>query len=87
MRFIIPIIELIAGLALVLAHNIWVWGPEVIVTLVGWMMIVEALLYYLVPEKKLVKVLTWFNRSGVYIWGGLVSIAAGLYLASVGFAG
>jgi len=38
------------GLAVVLLHNIWVWSPTVIVTIFGWLLIVKASFYLLVPK-------------------------------------
>ena len=38
------------GLLVVLAHNIWVWSLPVIVTLMGWAMIVKSLFYLFVPR-------------------------------------
>lgn len=85
LRFVVPFIELTAGLALVLTHNIWVWGSEVIITIVGWMMIIESLAYLAIPEKKLVKVLSAMNTNGMYLVCGVLCIVLGLYLAGEGF--
>ena len=38
------------GLMVTLAHNIWVVGLPVIVTLTGWAMIVKSLLYLFLPR-------------------------------------
>ena len=41
---------LIAGIAMVLAHNIWSGGTQaVLVTLVGWVTLIEGLLFLLLP--------------------------------------
>lgn len=85
LRFLVPIFELLAGIALVLAHNVWTWGFEGVVTVIGWVLIVEALFYLALPEKKVVKWLTAWNKSSVYLWGGALSILIGLLLAVKGF--
>ena len=38
------------GLIIVLAHNIWVWGLPVIVTLLGYGMILKSLFYLFFPR-------------------------------------
>src|SRR5450432_1729319 len=52
MMFVLGAITLVAGLAMVLAHNIWSGGAlAVIVTLVGWMMLIKSLSFlFLSPE-------------------------------------
>jgi hypothetical protein len=37
------------GLFIVFAHNVWVWGLPVIVTLLGWAMTVKSVIYLLFP--------------------------------------
>jgi putative exporter of polyketide antibiotics len=45
MMFVLGAITLIAGLAMVLAHNIWSGGAlAVVVTLVGWVSLLKSLL-------------------------------------------
>ena len=52
MMFVLGAITLVAGLAMVLAHNIWSGGAlAVIVTLVGWMTLIMSLSFlFLSPE-------------------------------------
>lgn len=41
------IIALTAGVALVLAHNVWVWDWRLIITLLGWITIIDSLTWML----------------------------------------
>ena len=52
MTLILGVITLAAGLAMVLAHNIWS-GPAltVIVTLVGWMALIKSLFFLFLPHE------------------------------------
>jgi hypothetical protein len=52
MMFVLGAITLVAGLAMVLAHNIWSGGAlAVIVTLFGWMTLIKSLSFlFLSPE-------------------------------------
>lgn len=83
--YIIALLELAAGLALVLGHNVWVWGWPVIITLVGWLMTLEAVFYLVLPKKVLGKLLERFNRENIYVLTGLLLLVAGIYLTAVGF--
>ena len=50
MMFVLGAITLIAGLAMVLMHNIWSGGAlVVIVTLVGWMTLIKSLSFLFLP--------------------------------------
>src|SRR5262249_18009083 len=59
--FVFGAIDLGLGLALVLTHNLWVGDWRIIITLLGWLMIVRGAARMLIPEqvkefgKKLVK--------------------------------
>lgn len=44
---------LVAGLAIVRAHNHWVWKWPVVVTLTGWVLLVLGLLRMFMPERYL----------------------------------
>jgi hypothetical protein len=85
LRTVVPIIQLLAGLALVVAHNVWTWDYRLIITMAGYLMIVESVLYLLIPEKTLKKTVMAFNTDVVYKAGGAVCILLGLYLVIIGF--
>ncbi len=44
---------LLFGLVIVNGHNIWVMGPPVIITILGWIMVIKCALYLLVPQAML----------------------------------
>ncbi|MDQ5957913.1 MAG: hypothetical protein QG665_248 [Patescibacteria group bacterium] len=83
--YLVGILELLAGIGLVLVHNIWAYDPIVIVTLVGWLMLIEAIAYLVLPYRIVYKLVRRFNTKKWYIGGGLVSIVLGGYLVAVGF--
>jgi hypothetical protein len=48
--FLLGVITLIAGLAMVLAHNVWSGGAlRVTVTLIGWITLIKGLLFLFLP--------------------------------------
>jgi hypothetical protein len=52
MTLILGIITLAAGLAMVLAHNIWSGGAlVVVVTLVGWFALIKSLCFLFLPHE------------------------------------
>ncbi|MGA2646872.1 MAG: hypothetical protein ABSF15_19345, partial [Candidatus Sulfotelmatobacter sp.] len=52
MMLIVGIITLAAGLAVVLAHNIWSGGAlVVVVTLVGWITLIKSLFFLFLPPE------------------------------------
>lgn len=81
----IALVELLAGLALVITRPDITFDWQGLVSLIGWMMIVEALVYLALPGKTMQKVVAWFNRPEWYVSGGVISILVGVYLAGIGF--
>ena len=77
--FLWGIIELTAGLFLVLQHNIWQeW--QIIITIFGWLMVIEALVVIMLPRFSVKLTLAW--RHANYVLGSsLFAIALGVYLA------
>jgi hypothetical protein len=42
--------DLVAGLAIVLTHNVWVLNWRVLITLIGWLMLIRGAVRVLAPE-------------------------------------
>ena len=77
----------LAGLAMVLAHNVWSKCPvAVVVTLLGWLTLIKGILYLLLPAKWL----EGFFQSALNCGACLYSVTAfmlvlGAYLTYEGF--
>lgn len=84
-RAMIAIIELIAALSLVVAHSVWSPLPAAIISLMGWIALVEATAYLLLPDAGIRMILARFNTPGWYLGGGVFAVALGAYLAGFGF--
>ncbi len=84
--YIFGAIALTGGLAIVLTHNIWVWDWPVIITIVGWLMIVRGSFRIVFPQqvedlaRKMVA--RWSN---ILLISGLLVIALGAFLCWKGF--
>lgn len=77
--------ELLAGLAIVLAHPVFTANWEGIITFIGLWMIVEGIMYLAMPYGKVSRFMRQFNNATWYTSGGLVAVVLGAYLAGKGF--
>jgi hypothetical protein len=86
--FLVEILGLITGLALVLGHNVWSKGPlALIVTLVGWVALIRStVLLFLSPEAigEFLKTIRYQQNYYLFTASALI---LGLYLTFAGFAG
>lgn len=82
---VVALVELMAGLAIVLAHPIWAPDWRGLITLTGWWMIIESVILLVLPFYGMRKLIRKFNTPRWYITGGFVSVVLGMYLALAGF--
>ena len=87
MIFIVGIIILAGGLAMVLAHNIWSRGAlAVVVTIVGWIALIKGLFFlFLPPEVEAGFFLQQLHCQELFYFYGAVSLVLGVYLTYGGF--
>ena len=87
MMFIVGVITLAAGLAMVLAHNIWSGGAlVVVVTLVGWITLIKSLFFlFLPPELEAGFFLRQLHYQELFYVYGAISLVLGIYLTYGGF--
>jgi hypothetical protein len=82
---VVEVIGLGAGLAIILTHEIWTSFLGVIVTLLGWFILLRALILMLLsPEKiaELFALVAWPQRAETY---ALISLVIGVLLTIAGF--
>ena len=75
----------VAGLAIVLGHNVWGDPPAAVVSLLGWMMTIKGAALLLVPAAGWTALLAdmhYPSHSGVYT---IIPALAGAYLTYAGF--
>lgn len=82
---ILALVELCAGLAIALSHTILTLDWRGIITLLGWWMIIESVIYLILPFGGVRKIIRRFNTNIWYVTGGVCSIILGGYLAAAGF--
>ena len=84
-RMVFATFALIGGLFLALNDPLWQTVPSIIISIMGWIAVVEALVYLALPDERLAKLVAMFNRPIAYIVGGVLAVVVGAYLAAVGF--
>jgi hypothetical protein len=78
-------IELAAGLALVIAYPYVSVSLAGFLSLFGWIMVIESIVYMTISARAMQRLVESFNTRSWYIGGGVASIAIGVYLAGIGF--
>lgn len=86
LRLIVSFLELVAGLFIVIGHNVWSPMPAAVITVIGWAFVLEGASYLLLPEKWTARFVNAVNRPQVFLAGAIVSLIVGIYLADYGFA-
>jgi hypothetical protein len=81
----ISVIEIGAGLALALAYPVITWSVEGIFSVIGYMLLVEGLIYLASPYRTTQKFIRSFNRSEWFMAGAVASVLVGGYLVAYGF--
>jgi len=83
---LLGIIDFAIGLAIVLTHNVWVADWRVIITLLGWALLVRGAVRMLVPEQAKALGTKLLKNSTVICVGLGVTIALGVVLSWFGYA-
>ena len=78
-------IGLLAGLALVLTHNVWLLDWRLIITLIGWIAIVRAVLTILAPQQIVAFGSKVLAHRGLFLAIGVVNLCVGLVLSYFGY--
>jgi hypothetical protein len=86
LAYLAAIFTFIIGLIVVLNHNVWTGGiPVVIATVVGWLILVKGVTYFLLPSHVWVSWVRKMNGLKLYKIFGIIYIIIGAYMAYNGF--
>ncbi|KTC85337.1 MULTISPECIES: hypothetical protein [Legionella] len=75
---------LILGLFIVVIHNRWVLEPDVIITLLGWIIVIKSILWLAVPEEMLAFTRGLYRSNWFYVFVIVLAII-GIFLILKGF--
>lgn len=83
--FLAGVLTFLAGLAVTIHHNIWVADWPVLITIIGWAMIIGGIIRIAMPNI----VVSWGEkmleaRNGILL-AGIVWLAIGAFLSFVGY--
>jgi hypothetical protein len=70
----------LAGIIIVVLHNIWLISPRLLLTLLGWAMLIEGATYCLLPHQWVKKWAKNFYHSNWWLTGSILSITLGTAL-------
>lgn len=77
---------LLGGMALVLTHDLWVPDWRLIITLIGWITIVRALISIFQPRWIVAAGTAILGHFGVFLGAAVINLIIGLVLSYFGYA-
>lgn len=85
LTIVLGALELAAGLAIVIAFQEVSVSPVGLISLLGYMMVIEGLVYLMLPMKSIQKMVRYFGNRQWFMASGVVAVLGGIYLAGFGF--
>lgn len=83
--FLAGILTLLAGLAIVLTHNVWVLGWPVIITIFGWLAVIGGIFRIVFPDSVRSIGQSMLDKPGLLTGGGIAQGLIGAWLCYVGY--
>ena len=83
--YLIGSLRVLIGLAIVLAHTMWIGTLGTVLYLVGWLTLLRGIAMLLLPVETERKILEVFSRGNVWYVAAMVAIVLGGWLAYAGF--
>jgi hypothetical protein len=84
--FLASLLAMAAGLAIVLAHNVWSGGAlPVLVTLVGWISLIKGLIFLLLPPESSVAYFEALRYSQLFYAYMSIDLVIGIFLTVASF--
>lgn len=76
LMFLYPIL----GMIVIGMHNVWEWNVWLIVTIIGWALLLKGAMYFLLPGSTLKKMMKLKDCPTLLYLAGILAIAVGLVL-------
>ena len=83
--YLFGLMDFAAGLAIVLNHNVWIASWPVLITLIGWLLLVRGIVRVLIPQTLMGYAEKMFRGTLVYSISGAALIVLGLVLCYFGY--
>jgi hypothetical protein len=83
--YLTGVLSLPAGLAIVILHNRWKWHWSVIITVIGWLMVIGGIVRMLAPQLIEVYGLSLMNTPNFFIIDGGIAVLLGVLLSYFGY--
>ncbi len=86
LTYFVALAELAVGLIIAFYHPVWIMDWPVVITAIGWSMVVESACYLvIIPGKTIGRLIEFFNRPLSYYLCGILSLLIGSYLIVMAF--
>ncbi len=79
------LLMMLGGVALILAHNVWEWGWPLIITILGWAVLLKGLLYAFFPGAMLKMATKMMKMKWIFVFAVLLWVVFGLGLTYYGY--
>jgi hypothetical protein len=83
--YLFGLIDFAAGLAIVLVHNVWTMNWRVLVTLIGWLLLIRGAARVLITETLMGYAKSLIRNKQLYLVSGGVLVVLGLVLCYFGY--
>lgn len=82
--FIWGVVGLIVGILLIDIHNIWLWKPRLLITLMSWYVLVKSVLWLSIPEK-MIALTKKYSSPSLFYTRYIITAILGILLVAHGF--
>jgi len=83
--FLAGLLTLLAGLSIVLTHNVWVAGWPVVITIFGWLSVIGGVFRVVFPDSVRSIGGAMLEKKGMFTVSGVVTGLLGAWLCYVGY--
>jgi uncharacterized membrane protein HdeD (DUF308 family) len=78
--YLIGMLEVIGGILIIISHSVWSSILASVVSLLGWLLLIEGIIYLTASQKLLGKVAVWFHNEKIFWVVSFSYIVLGIYL-------
>ena len=83
--YLFGLVDFAAGLAIVLTHDVWLANWRVLITLIGWAMLLRGAVRIIAPDTVMGFAKTLVGKREIYPVTGILAVILGLILCYFGY--